>query len=81
MAFGSDRGLDTRGVDMAQINMVEEKTDLSKLINLLESKQEDVIFILRNGEAVAQLTLIPKKVAGKRIGVAEGKFKVPDMMI
>ena len=66
---------------MAQINMVEEKTDLSKLINLLESKQEDVIFILRNGEAVAQLTLIPKKVAGKRIGVAEGKFKVPDMMI
>lgn len=52
------QGLDKRGTDMAQINIVEEKTDLSKLINLLETKQEEVIYILRNGEAVAQITLI-----------------------
>ncbi len=78
MTFGSDRGLDKRGADMAQINMVEEKTEMSKLINLLETKQEEVIYFARNGMAVAQLTLIPKKITGKRIGVAEGKFKVPD---
>lgn len=43
---------------MAQINMLEDKTNLSKLVNLLETKQEEVIYILRNGEAVAQITLI-----------------------
>ncbi len=32
----------------------------------------------RNGIAVAQMTLLPKKATRKRIGVAEGKFKVPD---
>lgn len=46
---------------MAQIHMVEEKTDLSKLVNLLETRQEEVIYLEKNGMAVAQLTLIPKK--------------------
>ena len=63
---------------MAQVNIVEEKIDFLKLVNLLETRQEDVIYLEKNGVAVAQLTLIPKKAAGKRIGVAEGKFKVPD---
>lgn len=63
---------------MAQVNIVEEKIDFLKLINLLETRQEEVIYLEKNGEAVAQLTLIPKKASGKRIGVAEGKFKVPD---
>lgn len=63
---------------MTQVNMLEAKTDLSKLVKLLETKQEDVIYLARNGTAVVQMTLIPKKPAGKRIGVAEGKFRVPD---
>lgn len=63
---------------MTQVNMLEAKTDLSKLVKLLETKQEDVIYLVRNGTAVVQMTLIPKKPVGKRIGVAEGKFKVPD---
>ena len=63
---------------MAQVNIVEEKIDFLKLVNLLETRQEEVIYLEKNGVAVAQLTLIPKKVAGKRIGAAEGKFKVPD---
>ena len=63
---------------MAQVNIVQEKIDFLKLVNLLETRQEEVIYLEKNGVAVAQLTLIPKKVAGKRIGVAEGKFKVPD---
>ena len=66
------------GMDMIQVNMLEAKTDLSKLVKLLESKQEEVIYLARNGKAVVQMTLIPKKPASKRIGVAEGKFKVPD---
>lgn len=63
---------------MTQVNMLEAKTDLSKLVKMLETKQEDVIYLARNGKAVAQMTLIPKKNTDKRIGVAEGKFKIPD---
>ncbi len=63
---------------MTQVNMLEAKTDLSKLVKMLETKQEDVIYLARNGKAVAQMTLIPPKNADKRIGVAEGKFKIPD---
>lgn len=63
---------------MAQVNVLEDKTDLSKLVNLLETKQEEVIYLKKNGVTVAQMTLIPKKTAGKRIGAAEGKFTVPD---
>ena len=64
---------------MTQVNMFEAKTDLSKLEKMLETKQEDVIYLARNGTAVAQMTLIPKKQEVKRIGIAEGKFKVPEM--
>lgn len=63
---------------MTQINMLEAKTDLSKLVKMLETKQEDVIYLARNGKPVAQMTLIPQKTADKRIGIAEGKFKIPD---
>lgn len=63
---------------MTQVNMLEAKTELSRLVNMLETKQEEVIYLARNGKAIVQMTLIPKKPACKRIGVAEGKFKVPD---
>lgn len=63
---------------MTQVNMLEAKTELSKLVNMLETKQEEVIYLARNGKPVVQMTLIPKKPVCKRIGVAEGKFRVPD---
>ena len=63
---------------MIQVNMLEAKSDLSRLVRLLESKQEEAIYLARNGKAVVQMTLIPKGPAGRCIGVAEGKFKVPD---
>ena len=63
---------------MTQVNMLETKTELSRLVKILETKQEDVIYLARNGIPVAQLTLIPPQPAEKRIGIAEGKFKIPD---
>lgn len=63
---------------MIQVNMLEAKTNLSKLVKMLETKQENVIYLARNGTPVVQMTLIPQKPAGKRIGAAEGKFSVPD---
>ncbi len=37
-----------------------------------------MIYLARNGKPVVQMTLIPKKSPGRRIGAAEGKFTVPD---
>lgn len=63
---------------MTQVNMLEAKTDLSKLVKMLETKEEDVIYIARNGVSVAQLTLVPSVDVSKRIGIAKGKIKVSD---
>lgn len=41
-------------MDMTQINMLEAKSDLSRLVKLLESKQEEVIYLARNGTAKAR---------------------------
>ena len=63
---------------MTQVNMLEAKTELSRLVRLLETRQEEVILIARNGTPVVQMTLAQKKPTSKRIGVAKGKFTVPD---
>ena len=62
---------------MLQVNVLEAKTDLSKLIRMLESNKEDVIQIARNGKPVVQMVLIPEKNTSKRIGVARGKIVCP----
>lgn len=61
---------------MMQVNILEAKTDFSKLIRLLESKREDSITIARNGKPVAKITLINDIPVSKRIGIAKGKFNV-----
>lgn len=63
---------------MTQVNMLEAKSQLSKLVKMLETKEEETIYIAKNGTAVVQMTLIPKKGEEKRIGAAAGKFQVPD---
>ena len=47
-------------------------------MRLLETQKEDVIRIARNGKPVAELKAIDRSPVSKRIGVAKGKFKVPD---
>lgn len=63
---------------MTQVNMLEAKTDLSRLVRMLENRTEDVIYLARNGKAIVQMTLIPETPAAQRIGAARGAFKVPD---
>ena len=60
-----------------QVNIFEAKTDLSKLINLLETKEEESITIARRGKPVAKLVPYEKK-NRYIIGVAEGD---PDLDI
>ena len=59
---------------MMQVNLIEAKADLSKLVKMLENKEEDVIYIEQDGIGIAQITLIPKQEASKRIGAAVGKI-------
>ncbi len=61
---------------MLQVNMLEAKTDLSKLIRLLETKKEDYITVARNGKPVAKITLINETPVSNRIGIGKGKFSV-----
>ena len=61
-----------------QVNILEAKTDFSKLIRLLESKREDCITVARNGRPVAKITLIQETPVSKRIGAAKGKFNMKD---
>ena len=60
-----------------QVNILEAKTDLSKLIHLLESKREDAIIVARYGKPVARITLYQETPVSNRIGIAKGKFKSP----
>ena len=62
---------------MTQVNMLEAKSNLSKLVKDLEQHEEDAIYIARDGKPVVMMVRIPHKVAAKRFGIAEGKFTVP----
>lgn len=61
---------------MMQVNILEAKTEFSKLIRLLETKKEDYITVARNGKPVVRITLINETPVSKRIGIAKGKFTV-----
>jgi antitoxin (DNA-binding transcriptional repressor) of toxin-antitoxin stability system len=63
---------------MQNVNMFEAKTNLSKLVEAIESGREDEIVIARNGRPVARLARLKEKPVGQRLGVARGKFVLPD---
>ncbi|MBO5125128.1 MAG: hypothetical protein J6C11_08395 [Spirochaetaceae bacterium] len=63
---------------MCRMNVLEAKTNFSKLLSLLENREEDEIIICRNNKEVARITLIPQVDVSKRIGIAKGLFTVPD---
>ncbi len=63
---------------MPTVNMFEAKTNLSRLVESVETGAEAEIIIARNGRPVARLVPIGPATAGQRIGVARGAFVVPD---
>ena len=65
-------------ISMMQVNMLEAKTDLSKLVRMLESNTQDFIAIARNGKPVAKIVPYEETPVSKRIGIAKGKFKAPN---
>lgn len=62
------------------INMLDAKTTLSKLVQALESGAESEFIIARNGRPAARLVPLgsSRSDRSQRIGVAKGRFGVPD---
>lgn len=62
----------------SSVNMLQAKSSLSRLVEAIEKGEEREIVIARNGRPVARLVPMQTAPAGKRIGVAKGRFKIPD---
>jgi prevent-host-death family protein len=52
--------------------MLEAKTNLSKLVEAVESGKESEIILARNGKPVARI--VPLERPKRRLGIAEGEF-------
>ncbi len=63
---------------MLTVNMLEAKSTLSQLVATLESGSVREIVIARNGKPAARLVPIGQTSADNRLGVARGKFRVPE---
>lgn len=63
---------------MYSASIQQAKLLLSKLITALEQGQVREVVILRDGRPVAKLVPLVTNTSKSRIGVAKGKFNVPD---
>lgn len=64
---------------MTTFNMFDAKSNLSRLVEAVESGAEKEIVIARNGKPAAKLVPASAPASiGPRIGIAKGKFTVPD---
>ena len=63
---------------MTTYNMLEAKSNLSRLVESVETGVETEIVIARNGRPAARLVPIRSTDGSKRVGVAKGKFLVPE---
>ena len=60
-----------------QVNILEAKTNLSSLVRMVETGQEDMIVIARYGRPVVKITVFNDAPVSKRIGIAKGRLKTP----
>lgn len=65
---------------MNTVNMPEAKSTLSQLVDAIEQGQEKEIILARNGRPVARLVPLETRPLDikRRLGVAKGRFEVPD---
>lgn len=64
---------------MLIVNLSKAKSQLSRLIRAIESKQQEEIVILKDGKPVAKLIgLAISSDTSARIGIAKNAFVLPD---
>ena len=59
---------------MSTVNMLDAKTQLSKLVSAVESGEEKDIIIARNGKPAAKLVAITPAKSGVRLGLYNGQY-------
>ncbi len=63
---------------MPVVNMLDAKSNLSRLVQAVESGEEAEIVIARNGKPAARLVPVSSAPdVSKRFGIAKGLFTVP----
>jgi antitoxin (DNA-binding transcriptional repressor) of toxin-antitoxin stability system len=63
---------------MQTVSLFEAKTHLSRIVEGLVTGKEDRVVISRRGKPVVCVTSLRKANTSKRIGLARGRFIVPD---
>jgi antitoxin (DNA-binding transcriptional repressor) of toxin-antitoxin stability system len=60
------------------ISLFDAKTHFSRIVQDLTSGREQEVVISRHGKPMVKVTAIRPKAISRRIGLAKGKFVVPD---
>ncbi len=63
---------------MHAVNMLQAKSNLSRLVEAIEQGVEREIIIARNGRPAAKLVPIETRATSQRLGIAKGAFQMPD---
>ena len=63
---------------MQTVSLFEAKTHLSGIVESLLSGKENEVIISRRGKPVVRLVPLEQSDTSLRIGVARGRFSVPD---
>lgn len=63
---------------MLPVNVLDAKNRFSKLLEQVESGEESEIVIARHGRPVARLVPLDDQPVERRVGIAKGRFEVPD---
>lgn len=63
---------------MHMVTLFDAKTHLSRIVESLVDGSQDQVVISRRGKAVVSLTAFRKADVSKRIGLAKGRFRIPD---
>ena len=59
---------------MQTVNMLQAKSNLSRLVEVIEQGEEHEIIIVRNGQARRRLVPLSNSPLGPRLGVAKDAF-------
>ena len=61
-----------------QVSIHEAKTNLSRLVKLVENGKQESVIIARYGKPVVKMVVYRDVPVSKRIGIAKGKLKSPE---
>ena len=64
---------------MCKMNVLEAKTNFSKIISMLENHEEEEVIVARAGKPVVKITLLPKQNLADKIGMFAGEMDLPEI--